>query len=68
MNQIILNMNSFRSFPIERRAYNHVVGDACDVGEVHGKDHATLISTYLITQIESQCLIIWIGKLFLCKP
>ena len=28
------------------------------MGEVHGKEHATLIGTYLVIQIEFQCLII----------
>ena len=45
------------SFPIERRAYRHV-------GEVHEKGYVTLISTYLVAQMESQCLIIRVRRVF----
>ena len=37
-------------------------------GEVHGKKHATLISTYLVTQIESYCLIIRGRRVFSLSP
>ena len=36
------------------------------LGKVHGKKHDTLIITYLIDQIESQCLILEVGESFLC--
>ena len=45
---MILIVHHFESFPPERRACSHI-------GEVHRKVHATLISTYLVTQIESHC-------------
>ena len=45
MDQTILIVHRFQVFPNKKHACSHVGGDAC------GKEHGTLISTHLVTQI-----------------
>ena len=65
MDQIILIVHRFRVFPNRKTCMQPYIVEV-HLGKVHGKKHDTLISTYLIDQIESQCLILEVGESFLC--
>ena len=66
MDQIILTVDRFLVFT-NRKTYMQHIGEVY-VEKVNGKEHGTLISTYLITQIESECLIIKGRRVFSVSP